>query len=143
MPRRASSGISAGQIIGLFAGIVFILIFGAVVVWLIAGGGFGGGGGGEKRRIADNDLVVSEYLNNANALRGNAYNVSGKIQQQLKWTPDRGRLISVEVSDNSGTTPVPIHVPQEFNHVNIEAGAEFNFVVEVGNNGVLVATAVN
>ncbi|MEM7011554.1 MAG: hypothetical protein AAF585_08740 [Verrucomicrobiota bacterium] len=141
MPRRASSGISVGQIFGLLAGIVFILVF-AVAIFFLLSGGLGGGGEG-PRTSADRDLIVNEYLENANALRGNAYNVSGKIQEQLKWTPDRGRLISLEVSDASGSAPLPIHVPSEFNNVNIEAGAEFTFVVEVKANGILVVTSVN
>ena len=142
MPRRASSGISIGQIFGLLAGITFILVIAGVLFWVFAGSGFSSGGG-KKPRNANHDLVISEYLQNANALRGNAYNVSGKIDQQLKWTPDRGRLISLTVSDSSGESPVPIHVPPEFNHVNIEAGADFTFVVEVGNDGILKAISVN
>ena len=143
MPRRASSGISVGQIFGLLAGIVFILAFGGALYWLVAGGGLSGGGSDGPRVSADRDLIVNEYLENANALRGNAYNISGKVQEQLKWTPDRGRLISLDVSDASGSAPLPIHVPRDFNNVNIESGAEFTFVVEVGASGILVVTAVN
>ncbi|MFT5467700.1 MAG: hypothetical protein ACI8UO_002807 [Verrucomicrobiales bacterium] len=139
MPRRASSGISAGQIIGLFAGIIFIIAFAGALWWLI------GSGGKSKEEVRDTsrDLVVREYLSNANSLRGNAYNLAGKVQARLGWTSDRGRLITVMVDGSSEKSPIPVLVPAQFDDINIEAGADFTFVVEVGNKGILTAISVD
>lgn len=141
MPRRSSSGISTGQIIGLVAGVVFILVIMFVMALVLMNGNFLGGGSGDgevRRPTASTELNLDDYMNNANSMRGNAYRVTGKVEEQLKWTPSRGRLYSVTVSQGT-RSPVPILIPQDFSHVNIEKGSEFTFVVEVGNDGVLVA----
>ncbi len=140
MPRRASSGISTGQIIGLVAGVVFILMVMFVMALVLMNGSFFGGGGDQSnvRTTASTELDLNEYMNSANSLRGNAYRVTGEVEEQLKWTSDRGRLYSVIVSQGM-KSPIPILVPQNFSHVNIEKGSELTFVVEVGNDGILVA----
>ncbi len=146
MPRRASSGISTGQIIGLVAGLIFILVVMFVMALVLMNGNpFGGGGGGDggnnRRPSASTELDLIDYLNNANSMRGNAYRLTGKVEEQLKWTSDRGRLISVIVNQG-GSSPIPVLIPQDFSHVNIEKGSEFTFVVEVRNNGLLVAREI-
>jgi len=88
---------------------------------------------------ASSDLDVNAYLSNANSLRGNAYRLNGKIQEQLRWTSDRGRLFAVEAQNSAGAEPVPVLVPQEFSHVNIEKGTEFSLIVEVIDGGLLIA----
>lgn len=139
MPRRASSGIGAGQVIGLIVGIVFIIGFVVVLFWLIGSNGAGGKNG--EPRTASRDLVALEYYSNANSLRGNAYNLEGKVTDRLGWTADRGRLIYVE--DSKSSDPIPILIPPDFDHVNIESGANFKFVVEVGDRGILTATSID
>ena len=135
---------------GLVVGILFVIVVLFVTLGLFFGGiNFGGNRGGSSgangttgRTSANTELNIDEYMNNANALRGNAYRVTGKIDQQLKWTLTRGRLFSVLASGGGRTSPVPVLVPQRFSHLNIEKGTEFTFVVEVSNDGVLVASNV-
>jgi hypothetical protein len=142
MPRRRKSGVSIGQVIGLVGGISFLIIVAGIVLYLFLGNPAGTGDPGTTRRtrVSANELSLSDYLDNANALRGNAYRVSGRVEEQLRWTPDRGRLISLLVDGSDQGSPIPILLPAAFSHLNLEKGTQFSFVVEVRNNGLLVAT---
>jgi hypothetical protein len=133
MPRRASSGISPQQIIGLALAVVVIAVIGFLFVKTLSKGN---SSASSKRAT---ELNVSEYLENANSLRGNVYAVTGVVEDQLKWTPNNGRLFSVEADHGGDLTPLPIHVPQDFSKTNIDRGSEFRFIVEVGRDGTLVA----
>ena len=139
MPRRASSGISAGHIIGIAAAIIGFFVMAFLLFRIVSNSG-GNGAGGYSAAVP---LKVSDYLKNANSLRGNIYRVNGKIEERLKWTPDRGRLVSLDVEDGATSSPVPVLIPQEFSHVNIERGATMGFVVKVDRDGLLVAEAVD
>jgi hypothetical protein len=136
MPRRASSGISPQQIIGLAAAVIIIAVVGFLFVKTLSKGN---DTTSSKRAT---ELNVSEYLENANSLRGNVYSVTGIVEDQLKWTPNNGRLFSVEAEQGGETAPLPIHVPQEFSKTNIDRGSEFRFLVEVGRDGTLVAQGI-
>ena len=68
--------------------------------------------------------------------------VTGVIEEQLRWTPENGRLFSLETTHGTETTPLPIRVPQEFSKQNIDRGGEFRFVVEVGKDGLLIAQQI-
>ncbi len=142
MPRRSrkSSGSNAAPILGLVGGLAFILTVGVVVVILFTGGG--GGDGQPKsggRRLSANQFSTAEYLENANALRGNIYQLECRVEEQLRWTRDRGRLFSVAVE---GASPVGVLVPQDLSHVNIERNSRLVLIVEVGDNGLLLAKEV-
>jgi len=139
MARRASTGISAGHIIGIAAAIIGFFVMAFLLFRIVSDGG-GGSGGGYSSAVP---LSVSEYLKNANSLRGNVYRVSGKIEERLKWTPDRGRLVSLDIEDGATSSPIPVLIPEEFSHVNIDRGATMGFVVKVGRDGLLVAEAVD
>jgi len=141
MPRRRKSGISIAQVIGLLGGILFLLLVAGTILFLFLANPLGGEAGSDRRtRVAANELDLGEYLDNANALRGNAYRVSGRVEEQLRWSAKRGRLISLLLKDARDPSPVPILVPAEFSHLNLEKGSQFTFVVEVRDNGLLVAT---
>lgn len=144
MPRRRNSGINLPQVIGLVGGIAFLFTVAAVVLYLFLGGPSGGTDESTPRRtrVSANDLSVSDYLDNANSMRGNSYRVSGRVEEQLRWSADEGRLVSVVVSGQGDAAPIPILVPRQFSHLNLEKGTSFSFVVEVRTNGILVATAV-
>lgn len=144
MPRRRNSGINLPQVIGLVGGIAFLLTAAAVVLYLFLGGPAGGENEPSSRRtrVSANELDVRDYLDNANSMRGNSYRVSGRVEDQLRWSAAAGRLISVVVTGQSEAAPIPILVPQKFSHLNLEKGTSFSFVIEVRDNGVLVATAV-
>ena len=135
MPRRASSGISRGQIVGLSIVVLGICVVAFLLIRIMSGEILGGGSKASSATV----LSISDYLENANSLRGNVYQVSGVIEEQLKWTPENGRLFSLEANHGGDTTPIPIRVPQEFSTQNIDRGAEFRFIVEVGKDGLLIA----
>jgi hypothetical protein len=78
-------------------------------------------------------LDIPAYLDNANSLRGNIYKVEGEVSNSLAWSPSSGRLISVDVKDDT----IPVLVTNEFNAINIQKGQKFIFVIEVDENGVL------
>ncbi len=138
MPRRASSGISRGQMIGLSAVVLGILVVAFLFMRVMSGGIFGS----SDSKISATELSIADYLENANSLRGNVYQVSGTIEEQLRWTTDNGRLFSLETANGGESSPIPIRVPQEFSTQNIDRGAEFRFVVEVGKDGLLIVKQI-
>lgn len=146
MPRRASSGVNIGQIAGIAAALLGFVVVAALLFKLIAGGLFGGGGErGSLKRASGNASALSlvTYRDNGNSLRGNVYRVEGKVEETLRWTPDRGRLISFEARDATETMPVPVLVPDDFGNINIERGTEMAMVVRVDRDGTLVAEAID
>lgn len=80
-------------------------------------------------------LDVKTYLENANSLRGNVYKIEGEVVNALAWSPSTGRLIAVGVDD--GANVVPVLVTTEFNHINIQKGQKFIFMLEVDEKGIL------
>jgi len=81
-------------------------------------------------------LDASIYLDNANSLRSNRYRFTGIIENSLAWSPSGGRLFSVTLQEPDST--LPILVPSEMSHLNIQKGQRFDFKVEVQARGVLV-----
>lgn len=138
MARRASSGINLGQIAGIAAALLGFLIVAALLVKLVAGDLLGGGGGSKTSKGKASALNLITYRDNGNSLRGNIYRVEGRVEETLRWTPDRGRLISLEARDESVTMPVPVRVPETFQSVNIERGSELTMLVRVDRDGTLV-----
>ncbi len=145
MPRRASSGVNVGQVAGIAAALVGFVVVALLLVKLIAGGIFAGGdsGGSRKSRGNATPLNLTTYRENGNGLRGNLYRVEGKVEETLRWTPDRGRLISFEANDTGGPMPVPVLVPDDFGNVNIERGMQLGMVVRVDRDGTLVAESID
>lgn len=145
MPRRASSGVNIGQIAGIAAAVLGFIVIAALLFKLIAGGLLGGGEKASAQRSTGRAALLSlaTYRSNGNSLRGNVYRVEGKVEETLRWTPDRGRLISFEASDAIETMPLPILVPEDFSNINIERGSEMAMVVRVDRDGTLVAEAIN
>ncbi len=127
-----------GHILGIAAAIVGFFVMAFLLFRIVAEGGKGGGGNSSAV-----NLSVSEYLKNANSLRGNVYRVEGKVEERLKWTPNRGRLVSLDIENGATSSPVPVLIPQEFSHVNIDRGARMAFVVKVGRDGLLIAESVD
>ena len=129
--------------VGIAVAIIGFFAIAAILIKLIAGDMLGGGGGGGKRTNSNaTPINLSNYRENANSLRGNIYQVDGKIEEMLKWT-ENGRLISFEASDGSKDVPVPILVPEEFQNVNLERGAEMTMVVRVNRDGTLEVEAID
>ena len=145
MPRRSRTrkgngkgGISVGQILGIAAAVAGFLIA-AFLMFKIAAGDLISGG---SKNSASN-FDVADYTENSLSLRGNVYHVTGTVEERLKWTAERGRLISLEVTDDSGSSPVPVLIPNDFSQVNIDRGAEMGFTVRVDRGGLLVAEEID
>lgn len=144
MPRRASSGVNKGQFVGIAVAILGFFVIAALLIKLIAGDFIGGGGSGPKKSSLGNatPLSLSSYRDNANSLRGNVYQIDGKIEEMLRWS-ESARLISFEASDGGTKIPVPVLVPADFRNVNLERGSELRMVVRVDREGTLVAESID
>ncbi|HEY5705051.1 MAG TPA: hypothetical protein VIS96_05715 [Terrimicrobiaceae bacterium] len=121
--RTQSSRLNLGIIVA------FLLIFAAFV-----GSRLFVTGTSESFRTVSS-LDVRTYLENANSLRGNVYKIEGEVMNSLAWSPSEGRLIAVGVED--GKEVVPVLVTKNFNHINIQKGQRFIFLLEVDNKGIL------
>lgn len=88
-------------------------------------------------------LSVAAYLENANSLRGNVYQVAGTVWNSLGWSPTAGRLYAIEAGTGGTTTELlPILVPAALNQINLQKGQRFLFEIEVGEGGVLVVRSL-
>lgn len=84
-------------------------------------------------------LDVNDFMENANSLRGNSYQLRCRIDERLdNWTSREGRFFAVLAVDGNNEGPLPLIIPPEFNHVNIQRGQEYRAKVIVGDNGVLI-----
>lgn len=143
MPRRASSGANIGMIAGIAAALVGFLVIAALLIRLIAGDMIGMGGGDDRGGSSSaTALNLATYRDNGNSLRGNVYRIEGKVEETLRWTAERGRLISFEAEDGDMMIPVPVLVPENFSNINIERGSTLAMVVRVDRDGTLVAETI-
>ena len=143
MPRRASSGANVGMIAGVAAAIIGFLVIAILLFRLIAGDMIGMGEGERKGgNTSATALNLATYRDNGNSLRGNVYRVEGKVEETLRWTAERGRLISFEAEDGGMTIPVPVLVPEDLSSINIERGSNLAMVVRVDRDGTLVAESI-
>lgn len=126
MARRARSTPNATLLIGALV----------VVLLLIALGGYFFGASGMPYRTAP-EFPVEEYLATSSSLRGNAYRLTGAVLNSIAWSPQSGRLISVEPTGSD--SPIPVVVPATLGEINIQKGQRFHFLVEVRENGILYA----
>jgi len=129
MARRARSVPKTGW---LLAGLAAVLI-------LIAVGGYFLGSGGTPYRTAP-DFPVEEYLATSGTLRGNTYRLEGAVLNSIAWSPDAGRLISVQPANSDA--PIPIVLPAGLPEANVQKGQRFHFQVEVRERGILYATGL-
>ena len=128
MPRRASNNLHPGWILAV------VLLVGAAVL----GGRLILGELEDPYRTIP-ELDVATYLENSDALRGNVYKADGKIDSSLAWSPERGRLISIEVHAVPDSALLPVLVPPELSEVNIQKGQGFLMQLEVIEDGILLA----
>jgi len=131
MARRASSQMNLGTVGGIAAAVVALVVVGGFAV-------------SRKPAGFDNlpELQISQFLDNANSLRGNEYRVSGKVSEKLRWTPDRGQVISLEVGEAGRTELLPIEIPAQYSSLNIEREQRYSFKVKFREGGIPVATGV-
>jgi len=89
------------------------------------------------------ELSITDFHKNANALSGNEYRISGKIVEKLKWTSDRGQLVSLSSDQGDGKMGmIGIMVPAGIDQVNLEKGQTYTFKVEINREGLPVALDV-
>lgn len=126
--------------VGIAVAIIGFFVIAALLVKVIAGDYFSGpkrSGGGNATALS-----LASYRDNANSLRGNNYQIQGRIEEMLRWS-ESGRLISFEANDGFISIPVPVLVPADFKNVNLERGAELSMVVRVDREGTLVAESID
>ncbi len=83
-------------------------------------------------------LATEAYLENSNSLRGNVYKLEGEILNVLGYSPStQDRLISVQIEGNGDV--LPLVIPGDLSHVNLQKGQQFHFEVQVDPQGILRA----
>lgn len=86
-------------------------------------------------------LATEAYLENSNSLRGNVYKLEGEILNVLGYSPStEDRLISVQVESDDSI--VPIVIPGDLSHVNLQKGQQFYFEIQVDPQGILRAQSL-
>ncbi len=133
MSRRASSSLHPGILIGVAAAVVVAIVGGKSFVSKSKSPAFS----------KVNPLNIEEFMENGNSLRGNEYSLEGKIDDKLRWTTDRGQVVSLRVKTDAGDKLVPVEIPAEFSRLNIEREQRYAMKVRVRQGGVPVATAIN
>ncbi len=140
--KRVSKG-GKGLWIGIAAAVGCFVLLALLLVKLVFGDLLqSGGGASASSAVATSELDLEVYKENARGLTGNLYQLSGEVQETLRWTADRGRLISLDCRSDDADALVPVHVPQQFRDVNIERGATLTMSVRVSRDGTLVAEGV-
>lgn len=127
MARRAQKGINK-LIIAIFA--VVVAGAGFMIVKII--------GSPKDTMRTVTQLNVSDYIKEGTTLAGTEGIVTGIVAEKLRWTPDRGEMISVAVNLDKNQELIPIMVPPRFKNVNIARGDKFTFKVEVGKEQLLI-----
>ncbi|MBN8417630.1 MAG: hypothetical protein J0L73_01795 [Verrucomicrobia bacterium] len=127
MSRRAQSGVRPTHWLGLIAILASV----------------GGGGLFLMNRTTDpltgiTELSAGEFMENATALSGNEYKVEGIVDDRLdNWRSAEGRLFSLQISNGSGNSFVPVWVPPDYKGANIQRRQRYIFKVRVLETGVL------
>ena len=75
---------------------------------------------------------VTDFLVNAQSLRGNRYTVEGAVMKTLEYVPESGRMIAVDVAGN----PLPLLIPKTLEALNVERGQRYRFAVTIDQRGV-------
>lgn len=132
MPRRASSSLHPGLIVGIIA---------LVVVLIFAGKSFVA-----KKPASFGDtakLNIQDFLQNGNSLRGNEYVVEGKVDERLRWTSASGQVVSVQVGTDDDAEFIGIEIPPDLGKTNIDVEQRYAFRVKFRQGGIPVATGIN
>ena len=131
MPRRASSGISPGLLIGVIV-VIAALFFGGKMMF----------SGKSETPLSGSELDMVTVEENANSLRGNEYIVEGKIDDQVLWTADKGQVVSLKVDSPAGAKFLGIEIPPGLSNVNIEREQTYAFRVSFRQGGIAVAEEI-
>jgi len=131
MPRRASSGISPGILVAIAAAAA-ILFFGGKAFL----------GSAKGKTLDGSPLNMNTVAENANSLRGNEYVVEGRVDEKLRWTPDRGQLVSLRVGEGEDARFLSILIPDELADKNIERDQPYAFRVSFDRGGIAIAEEI-
>ena len=131
MPRRASTGLNPGIIIGIVGALAIVFFLVKMVMKP-----------GQEGMPDGTPLPVATYIENGNSLRGNEYVVSGKVEGQIRWTSDKGQVISLRVSEGSQSDFLSIEIPHDLSKINIEREQSYAFKIRVRDKGIAVAQSV-
>ena len=88
------------------------------------------------------ELPVAQYVENSLSFRGNTYQMTGKVENQLGWSDKEGRLFSFESEVDGKPFHVGILLPSELNEVNVQKGQNFEVKVRVVDKGLLEAVQI-
>ena len=108
----------------------------ALIVALGAGGALFFQKGSDPYRTVE-ALKPQDYLENANSLRGNVYQLEGVIASSLGSSPERGRLFSLRTSYGDKDWPLPVLVPPGYREINLQRGQRYRIKVKVNEAGFL------
>ena len=131
MARRASSGINPGLLIGLAVFVVAAFFGGKMFL------------GKKPAAVSGDKLSMEDVLENANQLRGNEYVIEGTVDGKLRWTSERGQVVSLKVDTPAGSEFVGVEIPPSFSSLNIEREQRYSIKVKFRQGGIPVATAIN
>lgn len=129
MPRRAQKGIN--PMLVAFTAIIIAVVFMTILFFLKSQKG-------SLRSITN--LDVNEYIKEGSTLLGTQGIVSGTINEKLRWTGDRGEVVSLRVDTINQL--IPILIPPDLSSTNIAIGDRFTINVEVSSNEVLIAKEI-
>ena len=123
MPRRSRSTLPVGKILVGVAAVVALMV-----------GGFSFLSPTRSLRTTSS-FPLRDYLENADSLRGNTYQIEATVSQTLAYAPASGRLVSVEAG---GGDLLPILIPKSIS-TNVERGQKLVFQVTVEDKGLVTA----
>ena len=106
MPRRAQKGIN--PMLVAFTAIIIAVVFMTILFFLKSQKG-------SFRSITK--LDVNEYIKEGSTLLGTQGIVSGTINEKLRWTGDRGEVISLRVEGINQL--IPILIPVSYTHLTL------------------------
>lgn len=132
MPRRASSGMNPAVII-----VIAVLAIGAFL------GGRAVLSGDKSSPLDGSPLELEALKQNANSLRGNEYVVEGTVDEKLRWTPDRGQVVSLKIATPGGDEFIGIEIPPELSTINIEREQRYAIKVRFRRGGIAVARDIS
>ena len=87
-----------------------------------------------------NKFNINDYIKEGSTLLGTEGIVTGTVNEKLRWTTNRGEVISLRVEEINQL--IPILIPPSFRDLNISIGDRFTFRIEVGNSEVLTAKEI-
>ena len=131
MARRARQGVNPIQI----ALIAIALVAVAGLLWLAIGRS-----GDSMRSVSE--LDIAEYVTKGDSMGGTQWRVTGTVAEKIRWTPDRGQLVSFSVEAGAGQESLAVLIPADFNDMSINVGDRFTIKVEVGDKTLLVANEI-